>query len=181
MLISIRDASKRYRNQLVSFPTITISTGITLLYGANGSGKSTLCKMIAGFLTYQGTIKKEGTIMYCSEELIVPYRVRVGQLFEWLGLPMADVFTLAKDLALSDSLDKFPSELSKGMRQKLRFILTFLPTFDVYLYDEPFSGVDDASITVMKRYMKESKKTIIIASHLRHQVAPIADSVITLD
>jgi ABC-2 type transport system ATP-binding protein len=83
-------------------------------------------------------------------------------------------------LGLSRWENKNATELSKGMQQKVQFISTLLHKPKLLILDEPFSGLDPVSVSVLKEILMALKKegrTIIFSSHQMEQVEQICDDI----
>ena len=160
------------------------------LIGLNGAGKSTTIQEIIGLLTpYQGQILLDGLSITQDAE---SYRKKIGfipeqpSLYEELTLrEHIEVTALAYDVApdvalaraekmlktfrLSDKLDWFPANFSKGMKQKVMIICAFLTEPSLYIIDEPFLGLDPLAINDLIDLMIEMKKTgasILMSTHI---------------
>ncbi|MDG3044577.1 AAA family ATPase [Bacillus sp. B6(2022)] len=76
------------------------------------------------------------------------------------------------------------SSLSRGMRQRISFILTTLHNPAIILLDEPFTGLDPANMTLMKRHLREFKaqnKTIILSTHILQFAANLCDEILFIN
>jgi ABC-2 type transport system ATP-binding protein len=76
------------------------------------------------------------------------------------------------------------SELSRGMQQKAQFAATILHDPDLVIIDEPFSGLDPVNTQLIKEMIYEMKaegKTIIMSTHMMHQVEEMADRLLMMD
>ena len=132
------------------------------LIGLNGAGKSTTINEIIGLLTpYQGQITLDGLTLANNQ---ADYRKKIGfipetpSLYEELTLrehletvamaydlefevAMARANELLKLFRLSDKLDWFPINFSKGMKQKVMIICAFMVNPSLFIVDEPFLGL----------------------------------------
>ena len=92
--------------------------------------------------------------------------------------------SLIQRLELEDHLDKVPSMLSKGNKQKLSIACTALRNYEILLADEPFSGLDPKQIRVLKDIILENKengKTVILSTHLLDMIESFCDEFIMID
>jgi ABC-2 type transport system ATP-binding protein len=83
-------------------------------------------------------------------------------------------------LELSDWKNKKPTDLSKGMQQKIQFIASVIHEPDVLILDEPFSGLDPVSVNVLKNVILDLKnrgKAVIFSTHQMEQVEQICDDI----
>lgn len=166
------------------------------LLGPNGAGKTTTLRMIMHILLPdQGTIEIFGKthepsmvnrIGYMPEERGLYKKMKllecVAFLGELKGLSKTKAMARAKEwLAQFDLLgwkDKKIEELSKGMQQKVQFIITVLHEPELLILDEPFSGLDPVNVDEMKNRLLEMKSrgtTIIFSSHQMEQVEKLCD------
>ena len=150
------------------------------LIGLNGAGKSTTIQEIIGLLTpYSGQIELDGLTL---QQDLEGYRRKIGfipetpSLYEELTLRehievTALAYGISVDLAferaeklletfrLSDKLDWFPVNFSKGMKQKVMIICAFLVEPSLYIVDEPFMGLDPLAIQDLIDLMIDMKKS----------------------
>ena len=160
------------------------------LIGLNGAGKSTTIQEIIGLLTpYSGQIELDGLTL---QQDLEGYRRKIGfipetpSLYEELTLRehievTALAYGISVDLAferaeklletfrLSDKLDWFPVNFSKGMKQKVMIICAFLVEPSLYIVDEPFMGLDPLAIQDLIDLMIDMKKSgssILMSTHI---------------
>ncbi|MCK1254499.1 ABC transporter ATP-binding protein, partial [Streptococcus uberis] len=174
------------------------------LIGLNGAGKSTTIQEIIGLLTpYSGQIELDGLTL---QQDLEGYRRKIGfipetpSLYEELTLRehievTALAYGISVDLAfkraeklletfrLSDKLDWFPVNFSKGMKQKVMIICAFLVEPSLYIVDEPFMGLDPLAIQDLIDLMMEMKKTgssILMSTHILATAEKFCDKFIVL-
>ena len=157
--MKISNFSKQYRNINVEMKDIDSEERIIVLKGENGSGKSTVLKAMNRLISYQGDIISEGSISYMNESIRFP-RNYMDQA------PSDRVIRLIDQFELTDKINEKIHTLSKGMKMKLQLICTFLIERDIYLLDEPFSGLDDDSVKLLVDYIQKSNKRFVITSHI---------------
>jgi ABC-2 type transport system ATP-binding protein len=83
-------------------------------------------------------------------------------------------------LELSDWKNKKPTDLSKGMQQKVQFIASVIHDPEVMILDEPFSGLDPVSVNLLKGVILDLKtrgKTVIFSTHQMEQVEQMCDDI----
>lgn len=163
------------------------------LIGASGGGKTTVLKLIAGLEEpTQGTITK-------PKEVAMSFQL--GALFPWLtvfenvalGLRARHeheetiVREVDKQLKLVNMLsfkDKYPVELSGGQRQRVGIARALAVDPAVLLLDEPFSALDVMTTAELHddlvNIWRETKKTIVMVSHLVEEAVSLADRVILM-
>lgn len=156
------------------------------LLGPNGAGKTTLIRIINRITAPdQGEVVIEGKkinssditrIGYLPEERGLYKKMKVGEQALYLarlkGLSKKEANTKLKywfeKFDISSWWYKKIEELSKGMAQKVQFIITVLHDPEILIFDEPFSGFDPVNAALLKREvlnLKEQGKTIILSTH----------------
>ena len=149
-----------------------------ILKGHNGSGKTTLMRLILGFIKPdKGSINVLcHRIAYLPEHATLPLFMKSYEyvhIFEKMKRVEIDT-TL---LHLFDiPLFRYIFQLSKGNKQKLAIITTLMGHADLLMLDEPLSGLDDDSITLLVNYLGKLKQkgcTCIVSSHHNHAFKPI--------
>ena len=198
-LLEINNVSKTFDKRVILDDiNLTIPKGkIIGLLGKNGAGKTTLIKLINGLLT-----KDSGTILFKGKEIGVYSKEHISYLPERTyldkSMKVCDVinyfndfyknfnekkaYTLLKDLKLDK--DSRIVKMSKGMQEKLQLILVMSRDADLYILDEPLSGVDPATRdyildTILSNFKEGA--SIIISTHLITDIERILDEVIFLD
>ena len=168
------------------------------LLGPNGAGKTTTIRMVMNII-----IPDEGSIKVLEQKMDEAMKERIGYLPEDRGLyPKMKVGELLVFLAelkglrgsqaqkeidfwlerfdLSDWKAKKVEELSRGMQQKLQFIVTVIHQPELIILDEPFSGLDPVNTKLFKDIMLEMKEkggTIVFSTHRMEQVEMICDDI----
>ncbi len=168
---------------------------MTVIIGRSGEGKSVLLKQIVGLIKpTSGEIIVEGTnIAQLQERELRSYYKKVGYVFQFAALlDSLNVFEnvgitlletgekvnevlpivkekLAQVLLKEDTLYKFPSELSGGMRKRVGLARTLVANPEIILYDEPTTGLDPITSRVIHELMfdmqKQMKITSVVISH----------------
>ena len=172
------------------------------LLGPNGAGKTTTIRMIMNIIIPdQGGItvlgqkldeKMKERIGYLPEDRGLYPKMKVGETIRFLAeIKGGRTDTLAKDIdrwldrfGLTAWKTKKVEELSKGMQQKVQFIVTVIHRPDLIILDEPFSGMDPVNTKLFKDIMLEMKArgcTIIFSTHRMEQVEMICDNICLID
>lgn len=172
------------------------------LVGPNGAGKTTTLRSIAGIIVpTAGSIRIAGHDL-AAEPIAAKRRLALipdePQLFDYLtvsehlsfiarlyGVPDAESLgrALLAELELSDRANSFPTELSRGMRQKLAIACGLLHDPGVLMFDEPLTGLDPLGIRRMKATIKaraDAGAAIVLSSHLLHLVEELCTRVLLL-
>ena len=168
------------------------------LLGPNGAGKTTTIRMIVNI-----TAPDSGTVELFGQQITPTLQDRIGYLPEERGLykkmKIADqlrFFAELKNISgkevdtridswlarvkLSEWKNKKSMELSKGMQQKIQFIMAVLHEPDLLILDEPFSGLDPVNVDLLKDIVLELKrtgKTIIFSTHQMEVAEKICDDI----
>lgn len=166
------------------------------LLGPNGAGKTTLIRIInqitfpdSGEVYFDGQpLKQEHVAMigYLPEERGLYKSMKVGEqalyLAQLKGLKKADAKARLKywfdRLEVGDWWNKKVQELSKGMAQKIQFIVTILHQPKLLIFDEPFSGFDPINANIIKDeiiHLKEQGASIIFSTHRMESVEELCE------
>ena len=165
------------------------------IIGPSGCGKSSILNLISGLdKYYSGDIVKNNNIKISymlQEHALFPYLTVLDNAL--LGLKISKklntynkkyVLNLLKKYDLFDFKDKYPDELSGGMKQRLALIRSLALKPDVLLLDEPFSALDfQTKLKVsddVYKIIKNENKTIIIVTHDLSEAISICDKIILL-
>jgi len=161
---------KQYKGYKVQMKDIHSTKRIVVLKGENGSGKSTILKAMNNMISYKGLIDSKGTKSYMNEIIRFPSDMTVLEIVNSIncidGVSKEKMITLIDQFELIDEINKKISTLSKGMKMKLQLVCTFLVEKDIYILDEPFSGLDHASVIRLVGYIQKSTKKFVIATHI---------------
>lgn len=199
-LLKVENVTKRYANH-TALDDVSISVNEGSIYGLlgpNGAGKTTLIRIInhitapdSGRVLFDGhqlTEKDVTEIGYLPEERGLYKKMKVGEqavFFARLkGLSRRDATTRLKEwfdkFDIMPWWDKKVEELSKGMAQKVQFIVTVLHHPKLLIFDEPFSGFDPINAQLLKNEILELKKqgaTIIFSTHNMESVEILCDDI----
>jgi len=157
------------------------------LIGNNGAGKTTLLKIIAGVLSFDGSVwLKQGAVVSYSPqnpshllfEDSVEKELLAAPIIGALSSKQRGIKRLAAELRLEKLLKKEPSKLSKG-QQKLVSIAASAYG-DIILLDEPTTWLDEDNARLVYSYIANSDKSMIIATHDKRLLS-FVDKVFLLD
>lgn len=199
-VIQVNNISKSFgKTEAVKNVSFDVEKGIIFgLLGPNGAGKTTAIRMINHILIPDtGTItindvevssKTQSMIGYMPEERGLYKKMKVGEQLIYLARLKGLSHTEAKKttkywldrLDASDWFAKQVGELSKGMSQKVQFIATIAHDPDIYIFDEPFSGLDPINSETLKEIVLELRdegKTILFSTHRMEQVEQMCDDI----
>src|ERR1700727_121550 len=168
------------------------------LLGPNGSGKTSSIRMMIGI-----TVPDSGTVSLFGHPFTRENLKKVGYLPEERGLYrkmkvmdqlvfMGQLHGLTADLAakraqawcerlqILDAAQNKTEELSKGMQQKIQFIVTLLHEPELIIMDEPFAGLDPVNATLLQDTLvdlKKSGRAILFSTHRMDQAEKLCDEI----
>ncbi|WP_177760942.1 ABC transporter ATP-binding protein [Flavobacterium sp. I3-2] len=199
-ILEVQNVIKKYGEKVaLNNVSLNIPQGsIFGLLGPNGAGKTSLIRII-NQITFpdSGTIYLDGEklsqhhvkhIGYMPEERGLYKSMKVGEqalyLAQLKGLSKSEAEKQLKywfdKLEISDWWGKKIQELSKGMAQKIQFVVTVLHQPKLLIFDEPFSGFDPVNANIIKDEILELKKkgsTIIFSTHRMESVEEMCDEI----
>lgn len=172
------------------------------LLGPNGAGKTTLIRIIN-----QITAPDKGDVFFCGERLARSHISQIGYLPEERGLykkmavgEQAMYLARLKGLSKNDArkrliewFERFEimdwwnrnvEELSKGMQQKVQFIVTVLHEPKLLIFDEPFSGFDPINANILKEEilrLKDNGATVIFSTHNMASVEELCNEIVLIN
>lgn len=199
-ILQIENVSKSYASHR-ALDDVSIDVprgGVYGLLGPNGAGKTTLIRIINHI-----TAPDSGRVLFNGHQLSEADVTNIGYLPEERGLykkmtvgEQAVFFARLKGLSRTDAtrelrkwFEKFDilpwwnkkvEELSKGMAQKVQFIVTVLHRPELLIFDEPFSGFDPINAELLKREildLKDQGSTVIFSTHNMASVEEICDNI----
>lgn len=204
-ILELQNLQKYFATQkAVDDISFTIEQGsIFGLLGPNGAGKTTLIRMITGiFYPDNGNIIFDGKkfdaindavkIGYMPEERGLYKKMKIGEqalyLAQLKGLSKEDALQKIKwwfeRLEMQSWWNKKVEDLSKGMSQKLQFVITVLHEPKLIILDEPFSGLDPVNANLIKDEiygLAQRGCTIIFSTHRMEQVEEICDKIVLVN
>jgi ABC-2 type transport system ATP-binding protein len=204
-ILELHNLKKYYATQkAVDDISFSIKQGsIFGLLGPNGAGKTTLLRMITGiFFPDSGRIQFDGRefdplndiikIGYMPEERGLYKKMKIGEqalyLAQLKGLSRSEAMEKIKfwfkRLEMESWVNKKVEDLSKGMSQKLQFVITVLHEPKLIILDEPFSGLDPLNANLIKDEiygLAQRGSTIIFSTHRMEQVEEICDHIVLVN
>jgi ABC-2 type transport system ATP-binding protein len=199
-LIQVENVTKRFSGH-TALEEVSISVpekSIFGLLGPNGAGKTTLIRIInmitapdEGQILFGGRpiqpddIEKIG---YLPEERGLYKKMKVGEqalyLAQLKGMSRHDAQVSLKlwfeKFDIGGWWNKKVEELSKGMQQKVQFIITVLHQPELLIFDEPFSGFDPINVNLLKQEilrLRDNGSTIIFSTHNMSSVEELCDNI----
>lgn len=164
------------------------------ILGKSGCGKSTLLRTIAGLNKQMSgsIVKNDASVPYmmhqrytnfdwlsCLDNVLIAERKRMGR-----RELKDEAIEVLKKVGLGDYLDRYPTELSGGMQQRLALARVLFAKPKVLLMDEPLSALDDATREKMQQLIldrhKETQNTILMVTHSVDEATKMCDHIINL-
>jgi len=212
-LIEFKDVTKRFGDRIIlnRINLIIYDREVTTLIGKSGTGKSVLLKHIIGLLRPdEGSILFRGKPI--DKMAKAEWNEYLGQIsymfqnnalfdsmtvFENVAMPMRQTSKLSKkemdekvmarieQTELTEVVDKYPSELSGGMKKRVALSRALVTDPKIVLFDEPTTGQDlirrNAIMSMIARYQKQLEFTAILISHDLPDVFFISNRILALD
>lgn len=183
--------------------SFTVQPGDVLgLVGPNGAGKTTTLRALAGILQPTSGNIRIGSVDLSADPVAAKAQLAFipdePQLFDYLtvvehlnfvarlyGVPDAEpsIVALLDELELSGKKESLPSELSRGMKQKLAIACGLLHQPSALLLDEPLTGLDPVGIRRMKETITARARdgaAVILSSHLLHLVEELCTRILVI-
>ncbi len=189
-MIEVHNFSKRYGSfTAVDGLSFSVRAGEVLgLVGPNGAGKTTTLRSVAGIIPPSaGSIRVGGHNLLddpVAAKRTLAFFPDEPRLFEYLTVNQHLAFIarlygvanfeaiagqLLEEFEIADKADKLPSDLSRGMKQKLAIACGMLHAPQVMFFDEPLTGLDPLGIRRMKNSIVQRARdgaAIVLSSHL---------------
>ncbi len=203
-IITIANLTKSYEHhKALDSVSLDIQQGsIFGLLGPNGAGKTTLIRLLnqiifpdSGTITFKGRPIKPDDVLqfgYLPEERGLYKKMKVGEqaiyLAQLKGLSHHDAIRKLKlwfdKFDIGNWWNRKVEELSKGMQQKIQFIVTILHEPELLIFDEPFSGFDPINTNLLKKEILNLNKqgsTIIFSTHNMESVEEICQDIVLIN
>ena len=200
-LLTIKNLEKNYHDikteiRAVDDVSFEVNKGEFIsIVGPSGCGKSTILSILSGLEN-----KSAGEIIF-DKDVTMSYMLQNDSLFSWrtilgnclLGLEITNTLTeeskkkvisLLETYGLSEFINKYPSSLSGGMKQRVALIRTLATNPDILLLDEPLSALDYQSRLAISddiyNIIKKEGKTAIMVTHDIAEAISMSDRIIVL-
>lgn len=190
--IDIKNISKSYDDvKVLEDISIKVLEGeFVSILGPSGCGKSTIFNIVASLIDCSsGSIDINGRLSYMyQKDLLLPYKTIIDNV----SLPLIlkntkknnayeKVKSYFKVFGLEGYENKYPSELSGGMKQRANFLRTFINSNDIMLLDEPFGALDSITKTSMQKWLLDVKNkvnaTILLITHDIDEAIMLSDRI----
>lgn len=207
-LIKIRGLQKSYTskkgNDIVALHDVELDIAegaFIALVGPSGCGKTTLLKILAGLVTgFQGEVSLNGSNVtrpspdvgfVFQEPTLLPWRTILQNILLPVELLHLDknhyrqrALELMEKVGLKGFENKYPNELSGGMRQRAGICRALIRDPKVLLMDEPFGALDAMTREFLNAELQQiwldSKKTVLFVTHSIPEAVFLADKVVVM-
>ena len=206
-MIEFKNVSKTYNGNVKALDNLNFTVGkgeLVGFIGPNGSGKTTTIKLLSGVLVPdKGTItvngfdvskeplKAKASIGYIPDNPDIFLRLKGIEFLNFIGdvykVPVEDrkktIDELAERFELTSALNSQILSYSHGMRQKLMVIAALLHKPEVWILDEPMTGLDPKSAFELKQMMKEHTKSgnsVFFSTHVLEVAEKLCDKVVII-
>jgi phospholipid/cholesterol/gamma-HCH transport system ATP-binding protein len=219
-LLELRDIHKSFgSNTVLNGVDLTVHSGEAIaIIGPSGTGKSTILRIICGLLApEQGELYINGNLVSSEEDIQEGgYGLSIGMvfqnaalfdsltvaenvgfsLFEHSRLSRREIYRLVEHklalVGLENISDRYPSQLSGGMRKRVSFARAIMDdptaktqTKKVLLYDEPTAGLDPVASTIIEDLMRSLREqqvcdSYVVVTHQESTIRRTADRLIVL-
>ncbi len=190
MGVEIKNAWKTFGEQAVlgGFSIGFPPRGTVCLFGPSGCGKSTLLNCLAGLITLDSGeilgLKGKKVSYIFQENRLLPWataRENVALVLEGENTETASRWLL--QAGLGDAMEKYPRELSGGMKRRVAIARALAYEGDVLLLDEPFRALDETNKQELMRLIRGSSAGMlnILVTHDRVEAEQMGDVIIFLD
>ena len=207
--VTLEDVTKVFHQEIGEEPVLAVqgvdfavhAAEFLTIVGPSGCGKSTLLNIIAGLdEPTSGRILVDGASItgrqryfgyMFQKDLLFPWRrvrdnVAIG--LEVLGTPRAEARARALDILRRFDLDafaeKYPAQLSGGMRQRVALMRTLLCEREILLLDEPFGALDALTRSIMQEWLlgiwEKDHRTVIFITHDIEEAVFLSDRILTM-
>ena len=204
VILSTDSINVIYQESLIALQNVSLdipAAKLTAILGPSGCGKPTLLKVIAGLIKpTSGSVKVRGKeiegpgpdrALVFQDFALLPWATvlqNVGFGLRARGVPKKErdetSLHYIKEVGLLGFEDKYPHQLSGGMRQRTGLARALTINSDILLMDEPFSAVDEQMRRKLQEdllnLLKVENKTVIFVTHSIEEAVYLADQVIIL-
>jgi NitT/TauT family transport system ATP-binding protein len=200
--ITKRFASRRNVFTAIEDVSFSIRGGeFVSLIGASGCGKSTLMLIAAGLSRpTEGEIRVDGRALHepltdvgivFQDHLLLDFRTALGNILlqhQIRRLPLdrgrEDAMALMEKLGIAQAADRYPRQLSGGMRQRVSIARALIHQPSVLLMDEPFGALDAITRTQIRHDLEllwlETRKTVLFITHSVEEAVGLSDRVLVM-
>lgn len=199
------DLPKKQKVQALKGINATFKDGeFNVIIGKSGCGKSTLLKALLGLVYFEGDVFLDGVDLYdysigernfsyVSQDIVLQPHVTI---FDNIAYPLKirgmekelivqKVNELAKELDIVDCLSRKPKQISLGQAQRVAVARALIKNSNFYLFDEPFSNLDQKNRSYSKKLLldliKKTNASVVYVTHSIEEATSLADKVFVMD
>ncbi|MCM1114278.1 MAG: ATP-binding cassette domain-containing protein [Clostridium sp.] len=172
-MIEFKDVSFSYDSkQVLKNFNLTIHNGDRIcLWGDSGIGKTTILRLILGLekITSGSLIRDDAKIsVVFQEDRLIPFKTAEENIRMFADSDKTDL--IISSLGISEFKNKYPSQLSGGMKRRTAIARALAVEADIYIFDEAFTGLDKENIFSATKLINEitENKTVILVTHNTH-------------
>lgn len=183
-MIDMRGVSFSYGDKPVisDFSIHIPSGGRICIFGPSGAGKTTLLRLITGLeKPDSGSVSIGGRVsVVFQEDRLLPFKTVLQNVS--LFAPESDAEKMLSRIGLGGDADKYPSEISGGMARRAALARAIAVKSEIYIFDEPFDGLDDENIAAAMALINErtAGKTLILVTHDRAHAEQLGCEILKL-
>jgi NitT/TauT family transport system ATP-binding protein len=192
--LTLNDVGKRWPNGEMALEDIdlTVASGeFVSIVGPSGCGKSTLLRIIAGLETPSSgdvSVEAQTTEFVFQDPTLLPWLTvleNVSLPLELAGKRNEDVARSSlAEVGLSADTDKLPRELSGGMKMRTSVARALVTRPDLFLFDEPFSAVDELRREDLNRMLlalhEQRRFACVLVTHSVNEAVLLGDRVVVM-
>ena len=195
--VSVKSVRRVFDNGVLALDGVSIEVQpgeFLAILGPSGSGKSTLLRLVAGLDQPQAgavTVDRPDLAYVFQDAHLLPWRNvmrNVSLPLELRGVPRAQRLASAahaiEQVGLSDATDRYPAQLSGGMRMRASLARALVTDPSLVLLDEPFAALDEITRHRLDEQLRElwarQRMTVIFVTHSINEAVFLADRAIVL-
>ena len=185
-MIKINDLSFAYgKKHIFGGFSLEIPDGArSCIFGGSGCGKTTLLRLITGLEEPADGSIETGGVRFSAvfqEDRLLPFKT-VLENITLIGAEKETALYMLAQLGIAEAADKYPSELSGGMRRRAAIARALSAEYGCLILDEPFAGLDKKNIRKAAALISESvgKRTLIAVTHSEREAELLGAKIIML-
>jgi len=189
-ILTIKDLSINYDGDqpiLCDFSLKIKNNEFIVIVGESGCGKTSLINAIAGFIDYQGEIKKPNNISVIFQDHSIYPWLKVKDNIA-LGLKQKkqtqQIEEYLEKIDMTEFKHRYPFQLSGGQKQRVAIARAFISEPDLILMDEPFNSLDVLTREKMQQWIldfwQKNKTTVIFVTHDIEEAIFLANRIVSL-
>lgn len=182
-MIKVENITRAFDNKvLFNNLSFELQSGVYALVGKSGSGKTTLLRILSGLQKANSgvfTIDKPISVSF-QENRLFPWYTALKNVSIISDPETAEA--ILSELMLEDSLNKYPYELSGGMKRRVSLARALAAKSKTILLDEPFAGLDDGTANrTLEVILKHSKNKVVLISTHNLNITEKLNGIISID